>query len=212
MAVITISRQFGAGERELGHRIAEKLGYYYADEDNIERVAVEANVSPDWMKSIETETGGKLQQYISRLNPFRQSLMERPLGDKQRDIDGFKYIELMHTIITRIAKEGNAVIVGRGGQFVLQDFEGAYHLLLVADEEDRIRLVKTSYNYSDSEAAGVVKRMAKRRANLYSFFGRKDYDDSTLYHLVLNMSKLSMKTAEELIYDLINQQKTLSQN
>ncbi len=204
MAIITISRQFGAGERELGHRIADKLGYYYADEDNIERVAVEANVSPDWMKSIEKETGGKLQQYISKLNPFGQSLMERPLGDKQQHIDGFKYVELMHTIITRIAEEGNAVIVGRGGQYVLQDFEDAYHLLLVADEKDRIRLVKTSYDFSDTEAVNVVKRMAQRRANLYSFFGRKDYDDSTLYHMALNMSKLSMEAAEELIYDLIN--------
>jgi cytidylate kinase len=205
MAVITISRQFGAGERELGHRIADKLGYYYADEDKIERVAVEANVSPDWMKSIEKETGGKLQKYISKLNPFGQSLMERPLNDKQRYIDGFKYVELMHTIITRIAEEGNAVIVGRGGQYVLQDFEGAYHLLLIADEKDRIRLVETSHDFSNTEAANVVKRMAKRRANLYSFFGRKDYDDSTLYHMVLNMSKLSMEEAEELIFELIKQ-------
>lgn len=204
MAIITISRQFGAGERELGHRIADKLGYYYADEDNIERVAVEANLSPDWMQSIEKETGGKLQHYISKLNPYGQSLMERPLGDKQKYIDGFKYVELMHTIITRIAEEGNAVIVGRGGQYVLQDFEDAYHLLLVADEKDRIRLVKTSYHFSDTEAVNVVKRMAKRRANLYGFFGRKDYDDSTLYHMVLNMSKLGMEAAEKLIYDLIN--------
>ena len=203
MAVITISRQFGAGERELGKRIADKLGYYYADEDSLERVALEANISPDWIKKVKKETGGKLQKYISKLNPSKQSLMERPLGDKQRDIDGFKYVELMHAIITRIAEEGNAVIVGRGGQFILQDFEGAYYLLLVADEKDRIRLVKTSYSFSDTDAANVVKRMAKRRANLYSFFGRQDYDDLTLYHMVLNMSKLSMKEAEKLIFELI---------
>ena len=203
MAVITISRQYGAGTREMGKHIADKLEYYYADEDILERVAVEANVSPDWIKSIEKETGGKLQKYISKLNPFGQSLMERPLDDKQRYIDGSKYVELMYTIITRIAEEGNAVIVGRGGQYVLQDFEGAYHLLLIADEKDRIRLIETSHDFSNTEAANVVKRMAKRRANLYSFFGRKDYDDLTLYHMVLNMSKLSMEAAEKLIFDLI---------
>jgi len=205
MAVITISRQYGAGTREMGKHIADKLEYYYADEDILERVAVEANVSPDWIKSIEKETGGKLQKYISKLNPFGQSLMERPLDDKQRYIDGSKYVELMYTIITRIAEEGNAVIVGRGGQYVLQDFEGAYHLLLIADEKDRIRLIETSHDFSNTEAANVVKRMAKRRANLYSFFGRKDYDDLTLYHMVLNMSKLSMEAAEKLIFDLIKQ-------
>lgn len=205
MAVITISRQFGAGGKKLGKRIADKLGYYYADEDMIERAAIEANVSPDWIKSIEKEPGGKLQKYISQLNPFRQSLMERPLDDKQRYIDGFKYVELMRTIITRIAEEGNAVIVGRGGQYILEDFDDAYHLLFIADEKDRIRLVETSHNFSNTEAADVVKRMGKRRANLYSFFGRKDYDDLTLYHMVLNMSKLSMEAAEELIFEFIKQ-------
>jgi len=205
MAVITISRQYGAGTREMGKHIADKLEYYYTDEDILERAAVEANVSPDWIKSIEKERGGKLQRYISKLNPFGKSLMERPLDDKQRDIDGSKYVELMHTIITRIAKEGNAVIVGRGGQYVLEDFDDAYHLLFIADEKDRIRLIETSYNFSNKEAADVVKRMTKRRANLYSFFGRKDYDDLTLYHMVLNMSKLSMEEAEELVFDLIKQ-------
>jgi len=205
MAVITISRQYGAGTREMGKHIADKLEYYYTDEDILERAAVEANVSPDWIKSIEKERGGKLQRYISKLNPFGKSLMERPLDDKQRDIDGSKYVELMHTIITRIAKEGNAVIVGRGGQYVLEDFDDAYHLLFIADEKDRIRLIETSYNFSNTEAANVVKRMGRRRANLYSFFSRKDYDDLTLYHMVLNMSKLSMEAAEELIFDLIKQ-------
>ena len=205
MAVITISRQYGAGTREMGKHIADKLDYYYADEDILERAAVELHVSPEWRKSIKVEPGGKLRGYISKLNPFGQSLMERPLDDKQRNIDGFKYIELMHTIITRIAEEGNAVIVGRGGQYVLEVFDDTYHLLFIADEKDRIRLIETSYNYSYTEAANVVKRMSKRRANLYSLFGRRDYDDLTLYHMVLNMSKLSMEMAEELIFELIKQ-------
>ncbi len=83
MAVITISRQFGAGGRELGKRIADKLEYYYADEDTLETAAQEVEVSPELRKIIEMESGGKVQRYISKLNPFGQSLMERPLNDKQ---------------------------------------------------------------------------------------------------------------------------------
>ena len=203
MAVITISRQFGAGGKELGRRVADKLEYYYADEDIIERAAVEIHVSPEWQKIIELEPGSKLQRYISKLNPFGQSLMERPLSDKQRYIDGIKYVELMHKIITQIAEEGNAVIVGRGGQYILHNFEGAYHLLLVADEKDRVKFIQDKYNFSYEKAAQVVKVMRKRRVNLYSFFGRKDYDDLSLYNLTLNMSKLSMAQAEELVYNMI---------
>ena len=206
MAVIAISRQFGAGGRELGKQIAHKLEYYYADEDILEKAAVEVHVSPEWEKIVEMESGGKLQRYISKLNPFGQSLMERPLTDKQRYIDGFKYVELMHSIITRIAEEGNAVIVGRGGQYILQDFEDAYHLLLIANEKDRVKFIVDKYNFSHKRAVQVVKTMEKRRVNLYSFFGRKDYDDLSLYNLTLNMSKLSMDQAKGLVHELIKKE------
>ena len=205
MSVITMSRQFGAGGKTLGKRVAERLGYYYTDEDIIERAAVEVHVAPDWKNIIEVEPGGKLQRYISKLNPFGTSLMERPLNDKQRDIDGFKYVQLLHTIITQIAEEGNAVIVGRGGQFILRDFDDAFHILLIADYEYRVKFIADKYPFSNKKAAQVVKRMEQRRANLYSYFGRKDFDDLTLYNLTLNLSMLSLDKAEELICELVTE-------
>ena len=204
MAVITISRQFGAGGKTFGRRLADTLGYYYADEDIIERAVVEFSVSADGKKIIETEPGDKLKRFISKLNPFGTSLMELPLSDKERYIDGFKYLELLNLIIPKIAKEGNAVIIGRGGQYILHDFKDTYHILLIAKEEDRIKFIEDHYRVSSTRTIQMIKRMTKRRANLYSYFGRKDYDDPKLYDLVLNMSLLSIDKAEELICKLIN--------
>ncbi|MBU0769040.1 MAG: cytidylate kinase-like family protein [Proteobacteria bacterium] len=204
MAVITISRQFGAGGKTFGRRLADTLGYYYADEDIIERAVVEFSVSADGKKIIETEPGDKLKRFISKLNPFGTSLMELPLSDKERYIDGFKYLELLNLIIPKIAKEGNAVIIGRGGQYILHDFKDTYHILLIAKEEDRIKFIEDNYRVSRVRTIQMIKRMTKRRANLYSYFGRKDYDDPKLYDLVLNMSLLSFDKAEELICKLIN--------
>jgi len=204
MSVITISRQFGAEGKTLGRRLADTLGYYYADEDIIERAVVEVYLSSDGKKIFEAEPGDKLKRFISRLNPFGTSLMELPLSDKERHIDGFKYVELLNLIIPKIAKEGDAVIVGRGGQYVLQDFEDTLHILLIAKEEDRIKFIENDYRVSRVRTIQILKRMAKRRANLYSYFGKKDYDDPNLYNLVLNMSLLSIDKAEELISKLIN--------
>ena len=204
MSVVTISRQFGAEGKTLGRRLADTLGYYYADEDIIERTVVEVYLSSDGKKIFEAEPGDKLKRFISRLNPFGTSLMELPLSDKERHIDGFKYFELLNLIIPKIAKEGNAVIVGRGGQYVLQDFEDTLHILLIAKEEDRIKFIENDYRVSRVRTIQILKRMVKRRANLYSYFGKKDYDDPNLYNLVLNMSLLSIDKAEELISKLIN--------
>lgn len=204
MAVITISRQFGAGGKTFGRRLADTLGYYYADEDIIERAVVEFSVSTDGKKILETEPGDKLRRFISKLNPFGTSLMELPLSDKERYIDGYKYVELLNLIMPKIAREGNAVIIGRGGQYILHDFKDTYHILLTAKEEDRIKFIEDHYRVSSTRTIQILKRMAKRRANLYSYFGKKDYDNPTLYDLVLNMSLLSIDKAEELICKLIN--------
>jgi cytidylate kinase len=203
MSVITISRHFGAAGKTLGRRLADTLGYYYADEDIIERTVVEIYSSPDWKRIIEEEPSDKLKRYISRLNPFGRSLMERPLSDDESYIDGFHYVELLKLIITKIATDGKAVIVGRGGQYILHDFDDTYHLLLIATEKDRIKLIEDDYRVSNKKAIQIVKRMAKRRANLYSYFDRKDYDDPDLYNTVLNMSLISVDRAEEIVYKLI---------
>jgi len=203
MAVITVSRQFGAKGKKIGRRIADTLGYYYADEDIIERAVVEIYVSPEGRKIFEAEPGDKLKRFISMLNPFGTSLMELPLSDKERYIDGNKYVELLNLIIPKIAKEGNAVIVGRGGQYILSDFKDAYHILLIAKEADRIKFIQDDYRVSRERTIQILKRMAKRRANLYNYFGKKDYDDPKIYDLVLNMSLLSIDKAEELICKLI---------
>ncbi len=203
MSVITISRHFGAAGKTLGKRIADTLGYYYADEDIIDRAAVEMYASPDWKRIVDEEPADRLKEYISRLNPFEKSLMERPLSDNGSYIDGSHYVELLKQIITKIGTDGNAVIVGRGGQYILNDFDDTYHLLLIAKEKDRIELVENNYRVSKKNAIQMVKRMAKRRANLYGYFDRKDYDDPDLYDIVLNMSLLNTAKAEEIVYKLI---------
>ena len=184
--------------------LADTLEYYYADEDIIERAVVEVYLSSDGKKIFEAEPGDKMKRFISRLNPFGTSLMELPLSDKERHIDGFKYVELLNLIIPKIATDGNAVIVGRGGQYILQDFDDTYHLLLIAEKEDRIKFIEDDYRVSRTRIPQILKRMDKRRTNLYSYFGRKDYDDPKLYDLVLNMSMLGIDKAVELTCKLVN--------
>ncbi len=203
MATITISREFGAGGQTLGRHIADELGYTLVDEDLIERLAQEANVSPNWVRSIENEAGGRLLRYISGLGPFRKSYVERVTEQRKGYIDGHIYVDLLQKIITSIAEEGNSVIVGRGGQYILWNHPDAIHLQMVADLEDRIRFMEKNYNLSRKQAALVVDKQSKRRKNLYRYFGREDYDSPKLYHLVLNMSKLNMDDATRAVAGLV---------
>jgi len=197
MAVITISRQYGAGGKTLGEKVSACMGYYYAVDDIIQRVAWEANVSLEWVECIEKEAGGTLLKFIS--GPGRKKFSKGLSDYKPGYIDEEIYVHLLHQIIGKIAEEGNAVVLGRGSQYILQEYPEAFHVLLVADTADRIRFMEENYGLSAKDARAVVNRRDKRRVNLYKKFGKQDYDQPHLYHLVLNMSQLSMAKAVDMV-------------
>ena len=200
MAVITISRQFGAGGKTIGDMVSKKLSYLFLDDQIIQMVAVKAKVSPSYVKSIEREAGGTLLKFITSLG--RKSFVDRISGGGGY-LDEEIYIDSLNTVITQAAREGNVVILGRGGQFILRDSEDAYHVLVVAEKSDRIRFMEKQYSFSPERARQVVERQKKRRANLYRKFGQEDYEDPALYHLILNTSRLSIEEACEHIRMLV---------
>ncbi|MFZ0613665.1 MAG: cytidylate kinase-like family protein [Desulfobacterales bacterium] len=201
MAVITISRQFGAGGKTVGKMIADKLGYTFADDDIIQMVAEAANVSPHWVESIEKEAGGKLSRVVSSMVSKR--LVDRILKDERGYLDERLYLDYLVVIIAQIAEEGNVVILGRGSQYILNDHPDAYHILLLNSFENRTRFMMEHYDFSDSRAAQIVTREDKRRLNLYRKIGKTDYDDPALYNLVLNMARVPLPTAVKLVMDLV---------
>lgn len=201
MAVITISRQFGAGGLSLGKKIADTLGYDFFDEAIIQLVAQKAQVSQDWVRSIEKEAGGKLHKFISTLIP--RSIVDRILDDQRGYIDEEIYVDLLDQIISKVAEEDNAVILGRGGQYILKGRPGVFHVLLVADMAHRVDFVETKYKLTPSQATQTVNSEDKKRINLYRKFNKTDYDRPDHYHLTLNMSKLGLDNAAELVKELI---------
>ena len=201
MAVVTISRQFGAGGITLGKMIADELGYMFADQDIVERVAKEANVSPHWVETVEKEAGGKLSRFITKM--VSKPLVDRILKDERGYIDEETYLDYIVLIIAQIADEGDVVILGRGSQYILNDHPDAFHILLINDFENRVQFMMDNYDLSHAKAAQVVSREDKRRMSLYRKLGKADYDSSSLYHLVLNMARIDLQQALKLVCNLV---------
>ena len=201
MAVITISRQFGAGGITLGKMVAEKLGYAFADTEIIKMVAEMANVSTNFVETVEKEAGGKFSKIVNRL--VSKPLLERVLKDERGYIDEEIYLDYLVLIIAQMADEGNVVILGRGSQYILGDHPDAYHFMLINEFENRVRFMQERYNLSRNRAVQAVKNEDKRRLNLYRKLHKTDYEKPSLYHLVLNMNKISLDQARELICSLV---------
>ena len=203
MAIITISRQFGAGGKTLGKMVADALGYTFADGDVIQKIAEAANVSPHWVETVEKEAGGKLSRVITKM--VSKPLVDRVLKGERGYIDEKLYLDYLVVIIAQIGEEGDVVILGRGSQYILNDHPDAYHVLLINEFENRVKFMMENYDLTQKKANHVVNSEEKRRKNLYHKLGKTDYDDAKLYHMVLNMAKMDMQTALGLVCELVKE-------
>ena len=202
MTVITISRLGGAGGRTLAKKISGKLGYPFVDREIIRMVAKQTNVSSKWVESIEKEAGTTLMKLMDGI--ISKNYFDRLLGDDKGYITEEIYEETLAKVITSIAQDGNAVILGRGGQFILRDRKDAFHILLVASLADRINFLIQKHKFSPQKAKLLIDKYEKRRSNLFKKFHKAEYNNPENYHLVINTSHVSLEKASDLICNLVS--------
>ncbi len=202
MRIITIARPYGAGGHTVGQEVARRLGFDLVEEEEmINAVAKKVNVSPAWVRSIEKERGYRLMNFISNL--VSPSLLERLQGDEKRgDINEDIYVETLENVMLEIAGKTEAVIVGRGGQYFLQNHPRAVHVLLAADKAYRVRFLEEHYDLNEARASQMVLRKDSRRNNFYKKIHHKHYNNPNLYTVVLNMTRISIDKAVDVISDL----------
>jgi cytidylate kinase len=201
MAVITISRQFGAGGKTIGKKVAQKLGYTFIDEDIVQLIAEKAKVSPGWVESVEKEAGGRLSRIVSRM--VSKPLVDKVLKDEYGYIDEQIYIDYLVVLIAQMAEEGNVVFLDRGSQYILNDHPDAFHILLINTFANRVQFMVERYDLTEQRATQVVKSEEKRRINLYKKIGKQDYDHAQLYHVVINMAKVDLEDAVTTIVNMV---------
>ena len=196
MAVITISRQYGAGGQTLGRLLADRLSYTFADSGTIQRFAREINSPAGRPVSFGRKAGQRITQLAATF-PENKATSGQP-GDR----NGQMFLEHLVLIIAQIADEGNAVIMGRGSQYILADHPDTRHVLLINTVENRIRFLMKKNDLPERQATRQVQDEDLRRADLYRKLGKQDYDHPALYHLVLNMARMDLPTALDLMVHL----------
>jgi CMP/dCMP kinase len=220
MAVITISRQFGSGGDEIANRICEVTGYRLFDKQVIARSAAEAGLSDQEVVDYTDENykvRGFLDRLFGRQRPIAQVRIWKENTAGIRVPEDLQLTEehalgLVQKAIQIACKEGNFVIVGRGGQVLLKDCPEALHIRIEAPIEQRILRLRTQgvlgdLKFADSVAARrayqdlIETRDMASAAYLSRFYGI-DWADPTLYHLVVNTARLDLDLAADLIIEM----------
>jgi len=204
MTTITISRQFGAGGRTLGRSLAKKLGYYYSDDVMVKEVAERMRCSSKQVQAFEKEGATNLMKILDKFL-IRGDYINRLITDKYGYVYEDKYVDSVKSIVRGLHEQGNVIIIGRGGQYILKNEKDTFHILLVREIEDRIAFLVEKYGIAEEEARKTINRVDKNRRGFLNFFSGNDnsYNDPLMYDLAINTSRISLEKSEELIMNLI---------
>ncbi len=196
--IITISREFGSGGRELGKRIAESLGIAYYDNEIITAIAQKSGIAEEYVESITEKvpinyfpnTIGR--SFHSPINP-QLTLNAKIYGEQQ-------------TIIKELAKESDCIIIGRCSDYILRDYH-PLRIFIYADKDARLKRCRQksleNEHLSDAQMEGKIKEIDKNRAKYYKFFTGHKWGAKENYDLCINTSQIEIKAISLTIAELL---------
>jgi len=183
--VISISREPGSGGRILAQKIAEKHALDLFHQEVIYEMAASAKVSKVFMQTLDEKGLSVLEHWIA------STVHQRQLWPDQ-------YLQHLMKVIGTIGKHGNAVIIGRGANFILPP-DGRFRARVVAPREVRIANVARDRGVSRDEAKRRITRTeSQRRAFIRKYFNANIADPAN-YDLVINTETIDIDRAAAIV-------------
>lgn len=200
-AVITISRQFGSGGSDIARLVAQWANVKYVDQEIIAEVARRIGSDIQTATEQDEHVGGMAEHIISALqasNPFTLQYTLSPTRTQQQSKD-LAHLQLTQNVILETASEGNAIIVGRGSQFLLHNNPRTLHIHIFAPLPYRIEHIMRQRQLTRSAARQLIEqRDYEQNSYLRRYYG-SDGNQPALYHLLINTGLFSFEHAADFI-------------
>lgn len=189
MRIITVSREFGSGGREVGKRLADELGFAYYDREIITAIAEKSSFDEDYVERA-VEGGMRFNypmtishtfSYIPSINTVTPNIISH-----------------QHEVIQELAAKGNCVIVGRGADVILED-KNPFKLFVYAEMSEKLARCRArahaGEDMSDKALEKSIKKIDKDRASSHGVLARYPWGDRRGYNLCLNTTGIDVATA-----------------
>ena len=194
--IITIGRQYGSGGREIGRKLALRLGIPFYDRELISRAAKKSGFSEDLFEQLDKRATNSL---LYSLTMFGST-----------DLNGMSLTDQLFlaqaNIIREIADSGPAVLVGRCADHVLREYENRFDFFITGSVDDRLQRIQThdDYELSGKSPRAALEKMDKQRSTYYNYYTGKVWGKSDHYDLCINAGRLGVENSIEVILAYVN--------
>ena len=170
--IITISREYGSGGREVGQKLAERLGIDFYDKEIITMLAKESGLSEETVKNwAEKEVSG----FFYGINAARGII---PIPDR--------IFSARRKVLNDLADKGSCVIVGSCGDYILKDRDNLKKFFIYAPADFRQKRAKEVYGDDLAAYPNMIKRKDEERKDYYNHFTSYRFGDYKHYDACFN--------------------------
>lgn len=194
--IYTIGREFGSGGREVGGKLAAKLGIKLYDKELLQQAAKDSGFCEEIFENHDEKP----------TNSFLYSLVMDTYSVSGYSAAPFLDMPLNHKVflaqfetIKKIAEKESCVIVGRCADYALSDNPDCINIFIHADLDVRIKNVSRNLNITENKARDIINKTDKQRASYYNYYTSKKWGDSKSYNLSLDAGKLGTDNCVEMI-------------
>ncbi len=200
---------FGAGGETVGAIVADRLGAELVDAKFFEEIAHRLELPHEEAQELEESPDSFVGRLLSALGAASMEFAappeaaawtppysEQPAADTRKAA-----LQITQQVIREAARTGNAVIIGRGGRYVLEGAASALHIFVRASEDFRVQHLRQAYGWTDDQARRRLKQTdANRGAYVRQVYGH-DWLHPAHYDLVVDTGRLGFERAARIIAD-----------
>ena len=197
--VITISREFGSGGRDIGKIIAEKLGMKYYDTDMIEMLARQSGFSQKFVEEYEQKLGGSGNKILFGI--YDQYV--NYASDENSPVDRLFKEEC--ALIEKLADQEPCVIVGRLANYILRGRTNLFNVFVTADISWEADRVMERDSISRENAVKKIRRINRQRKNHCSYFTGTEWASAGNYDLTVRSSRYGIDGSADLILKAVSE-------
>ena len=198
MAVITISRELGSEGDNICDMICEHLEYRRVDKAVLMHIAEEAGIDAEAVLEMEKGFTKRARLVSGEMTSLYRK--QRTAFEKKGVIDDLTYAQVVKNAVENYARQGDAIIVGRGGQMILRNWPNALHVRLYAPAEVRSQRIMVREGISEAAAIRRIKQSDEhKRQFIRQMFKNADWRNLKYYSLAIDTSKVPMEVAARII-------------
>lgn len=193
--VVTISHLLGCGGAAIGAKLADSLSIPFVDRQILKQVAESLNIPEEEIEDREEKIASFWESFI-HLEAFGNTMLPNVREYFPTDRELF---QLESEFIEQIAQKSSAVILGRGGRYILRNHPRHMSVFVHANMDDRVQRVSSLFNVSENESKKIIEKNDRERNAYVKTFTHLEWLDARTYDICVNTSSVGFDNAAVII-------------